>query len=120
MSSVTRLIKKTMFSMLMLAVVGLSFASIGGGGNKAKKNNIKGDFTPIRTTNGFTLKAGPVYNGSMSFGQQRTANVLSFNSLITYQKGNATYILPYRYKLPNIPQEHNSLQMLNLHLPMHK
>jgi hypothetical protein len=123
LSSISRrLPKKAVTSFIMVSMAVFAFASMGGGGNKSKGKQVKGtEFTPIRTVNGFTLKAGPVYHGSMIFGQEKTNNVLSFNSVITYQKGNTTYILPYRYKMQsNAYNSKSSLQMLNLRLPIHK
>jgi len=105
---------------MLIAVAALAFASMGGGGNK-KSRSVKADFVPIRTTNGFTLKAGPSYSGSMTFGQEKTKNVISFSSVVTYQKGNTTYILPYKYKMQTSAfDQRSSMQLLNFKLKMHK
>ena len=118
----SRLPKKAFTSFLMLCMAVFAFGSMGGGGNKSKSKSVKGaDFTPIRTTSGFTLKAGPVYRGSMSFGQAKANNVISFNAVVTYQKGNTTYILPYKYKMQtNAFDAKSSLQMLNMRVRLHK
>jgi hypothetical protein len=106
----------------MLGMAVFAFGSMGGGGNKSKSKSVKGaDFTPIRTINGFTLKAGPMYRGSMTFGQEKTKNVVSFNSVVTYQKGNTTYILPYRYKVQtNTFDAKSNLQLFNMKVRLHK
>ena len=115
--------RKTLVVTLMLAVVGLTFASKGGGGDKKSgKTQLKTNFVPIRTTNGFTLKEGPVYTGSMLTGTQATREYVSFNSLVTFQKGNSTYILPYTYKINTAIYLHNSgnnLHLLDLRINMH-
>jgi hypothetical protein len=111
--------RKASISLLLVVVAALAFASMGGGGTK--KKSAKTDFTPIRTTNGFTLKAGPSYNGSLIFGQEKNKNVVSFKSVVTYQKGNTTYILPYTYKLQTPAYDaKSSLQLLNVKLNIHK
>ncbi len=111
--------KKAITSFVLIGMAVLAIASMGGGTKKNK--SAKADITPIRTTNGFTLKAGPNYNGSMIFGQAKSKNEISFNSVITYQKGNTTYILPYKYKLQSSSyQSKSSLQMFNLRLSIHK
>jgi hypothetical protein len=113
--------KKAFTSFILIGLAVFALASMGGGGNKTKNKSIKADLTPIRTTNGFTLKAGPNYHGSMIFGQEKTKDVISFNSVITYQRGNTTYILPYKYKLQTSSfQSRSSLQMFNLKLKIHK
>ena len=121
-SIVSRFPKRAFTSFVLVCVAFFTFASMGGGGNKSKNKPVKGaEFTPIRTTNGFTLKAGPLYRGSMSFTQQRTNAVNYFNTVITYQKGNTTYILPYRYKVQvNTFNSQSNLQLLNLKLNIHK
>jgi len=93
---------------------------MGGGGNKSKDKAVKPEFTPIRTANGFTLKAGPVYHGSMIFNQQKNNSLVSLNSIVTYQKGNTIYILPCRYKLQTAPAQGSSLQLFNLKIKIHK
>ena len=100
----------------------LALASMGGGGNKSKEKSVKPEFTPIKTTNGFTLKAGPSYRGSMILGQDKNNAIISFNSIVTYQKGNTTYILPYKYKLQTSSYQSakSNLQMFNLRLKIHK
>jgi hypothetical protein len=78
----------------------LTFASSGGGGGDKNKNMPSiNQFTPIRTTSGFTLKSGPTYRGSQLFTQEKRKDALVFNSVITYKRGNTTFILPYKYKM---------------------
>lgn len=113
-------VKAVCFVIGLIAIGAIAFASIGGGNKSKKSSSVKGDFTPIRTTNGFTLKKGPAYYGSMTFGQEIKSNVISFNSVITYQKGNSTYILPYKYRVQNFNQPHTNLQMFNLRVKIHK
>ena len=118
--------RKMLVSVLLIAVVGLAVASKGGGGEKKKDNNIplKTNFVPIRTTNGFTLKSGPSYAGSYILGQAKTDNYVSFHTLITYQKGNSIYILPYSYKMNTsavyLNNSGSNLQLLDLRIKMHK
>lgn len=112
--------KKAFISLILLGLGAWAIASMGGGGSKSKEKTVKPEFTPIRTTNGFTLRAGPVYSGSMIFGQEKNKNLVSLNSIVTYQKGNTTYILPCRYKVQaSSPAQGSSLQMFNLKIKIH-
>ncbi|OQP42569.1 hypothetical protein A4D02_13470 [Niastella koreensis] len=80
----------------MIGTFALALASSGGGDKKKAEMLRKPDFTPIRTTNGFTLKAGPAYTGSHTFYSVRTNNVITCNTVVTYQQGNKVFILPYK------------------------
>ena len=121
-----KLIRTMLISALLTAVFGLTFASKGGGGEKKKDNSIplKTNFTPIRTTTGFTLKSGPTYTGSYLMGQEKTNDYISFHTLVTYQKGNSIYIMPYKYRLNNssiyLNNSGSNLQLLDLRIKMHK
>ena len=114
--------RKVMVCFALIAVAALTFGSTGGGGgNKNSSLSFNKDFTTIRTTGGFTLKAGPVYHGSFIIGQEKNKNYISLHSIVTYQKGNTTYIIPSRYKVQSsAPQTGSSLQMFNLKIKMHK
>src|SRR5882672_6116637 len=121
-----KLMRKTIVCVLMIAVVGLTFASKGGGGDKKSSNKIplKTEFVPIRTTGTFTLKAGPSYTGSFLLGQEKTKSYISINSLVTYQKGNSIFIIPNTYKV-NTPvlmdgSRKTNLQLLDLRIKMHR
>ena len=120
-----KLMRRTLVSALLIAVVGLTFASKGGGGEKKKDNGVplKTSFTPIRTSSGFTLKAGPTYTGSYLLGTEKTTNYVSFNTLVTYERGNSVFILPYRYKMNTSVYLNNSgsnLRLLDLRVSLHK
>ena len=92
--------RKLLVSTLLIAVVGLADASKGGGGDKKKDNaSLKTNFTPIRTTSGFTLKAGPTLTANYFLSAEKSPNYVSFNTLVTYQKGNSIYVMPYHYKI---------------------
>lgn len=72
-----------------------AFATLGDGkskGNKPSLLNNKAVITPGR----FSLKSGYQYRGSQIINQQSANDKVTFNSLVTYQKGNMTYILPVK------------------------
>jgi hypothetical protein len=103
--------KSLIIGFVMIGTVVLALASSGGGKNK--KNSLassKQGFTPNKSSYGLTLKAGPNYTGSYIYSSQRN-NVVSYNTLVTYQKGNTIFILPYKYKLNT--SKHNVKTNLN-------
>jgi hypothetical protein len=114
--------RKMTISAILLGLTIFTFASIGGDKNKAKGNSLQAGFTPIRTSQGFTLKESLTYRGSVILRQEKTSNFISYSSLVTYQKGNTTYILPNKYKLSLRPEDVNksSLQLLQLRIKLCK
>lgn len=42
------------------------------------------------------------YKGSLDLSQQQVNNGIEINSLIRYERGNTTYVYPYKYRI-NIP-----------------
>lgn len=82
---------------------------------------MRSEFVPIKTSLGFTLKAGSAYKGSMLMSQEKVNGQLRFNSLVTFQRGNTTYIVPvnHRINLGSVTPADNT-QMLRLKVRMHK
>jgi hypothetical protein len=121
--SALRILRTCLFSGLLFIVVALAFASKGGG-DKKKNNSFKNDFIPIRTTTGFTLKSGISYTGNHFLTSEKTAKTFSYSTIVTYQKGNTIYILPYKYKvnvaIPVAGQPKSNFQMLDFKINMHK
>jgi hypothetical protein len=116
------MLKKTIISCAMIGAVALALASSGGGDKKRTETLRKPDFTPIRTTNGFTLKAGPVYTGSHVFSV-RNNNFVTTNTVVTYQQGNKVFILPYKSRVNVAPASatfHNNLNLLDLKIRLRK
>ena len=88
--------------LVTLFLIGLSvvaFASLGDGKTKGKKSSLLNS-KPTITPGKFTLKSGYQYRGSQIINQQTQNNTFTRNSLVTYQKGNMTYILPVKTIIP--------------------
>ena len=113
------MLKKTIISCAMIGAFALALASSGGGDKKKAEALRKPDFTPIRTTNGFTLKAGPMYRGSQLLNMQKQKDVVLLKSVVTYQKGNTTFILPYQYKMAK-PAMKSNLNAVDVKINLHK
>jgi len=105
----------------LTAMVILTFGSSGGGGGDKNRSliNFKKDFTTIRTTGGFTLKAGPSYGGSQLLNVQKQKDVVLLNTVVTYQKGNTTFILPYKYRMAK-PVAKSNLSVFDVKFNLHK
>jgi hypothetical protein len=114
-------IRKALVCFALTAIVILTFASSGGGGGDKDKNrlNLAKDFTTIRTSGGFTLKAGPLYGGSQLLNMQKQRDVVVLSSVVTYQKGNTTFILPYKYRMAK-PSAKSNLNAFDVKINLHK
>ena len=114
--------RKVAICAALIGVTAFAFASIGGGGNKSKTERVAPGYKPIRTSNGFTLRSGPSYRGTLIMNDERTRNHFAVNSLVTYRSGNTTYILPNRYKVATGCQQErkSNLQLLNLKIKLGK
>jgi len=113
------MIKKTLASITLIGVVGLALASSGGGKGKSK-TPIETGFATNKSNTGFTIKAGPRYTGSQLFSSEKAGNVVLFNSIVTYQKGNTVYILPYKYKMSTKPAMRSNLNIVDLKFNLHR
>ena len=94
------MLKKSLISATMLGVVVIALASSGGGKKKSSTSSSLG-LIPMRANGTFTLKSKPNYSGSHVFSTMNLKNSTVYRSVITYQKGNTTFIVPSKYRLNN-------------------
>lgn len=114
------MLKKSIICCAMIGIVALAVASSGGGGTK-KKSILKPEFTPIRTSTGYSMRPGVTYTGAQVVASQRTKGGVTFNTLATYQRGNAVFILPNQYKVnTNKPAFKSNLNMVDLKIKLKK
>lgn len=114
------MLKKTLISCAMIGAVALAAVASSGGGKKKSEAPLKPIYTPIRTTNGFTLKAGPSYTGSHILSAERNRNFITYSTVVTYQKGNTVYIMPQQVRMNTKPAFRNNLNLLDLKINLHK
>ncbi|MEO6406664.1 MAG: hypothetical protein ABIY51_03855 [Ferruginibacter sp.] len=62
----------------------------------------------------FNLKSGVQYKGSLLNNVSTSGSSVTYNTLITFQKGNTIYILPYKQKIliPEIKQGYTGLKLI--------
>lgn len=87
--------KKSIVLTLISVTAIVAFASLGDGKSKYKKTSLLNTRT-IVTPGKFSLRSGYQYRGSQVINQQKTDNIITLNSQVTYQKGNLTYIMPLK------------------------
>jgi hypothetical protein len=62
----------------------------------------------------FNLKSGLQYKGSLLNNVTTTGSSITYNTLVTFQKGNTIYIIPYKQKIlvPEIKQGYTGLKLI--------
>ncbi len=110
--------KKLLTIALLFGIVNVAVADRG----VAKKNKNKTTFniaTPstLRNSIGFNLKSGLTYKGSLLSSTKTVGNSIVANSLVTYQKGNITYIIPYQHKIvmPEVKEGYTGMKIIIRH-----
>lgn len=96
---------KILFISLILG--GLAFSSFADRGVGKKKNKVKLNITTtesgFKNSLAFNLKTGLQYTGSLlaqpTISNPHPSIYLPNNQLITYQKGNSIYIVPFKQKV---------------------
>ena len=85
-------------------------------GKKSKSKTVLNITTPslLRNSIAFNLKSGLSYKGSLITNESSFNNSIMGSSLITYQKENTTYIIPYKHKIaiPEMRQGYTGVKII--------
>ena len=107
--------KKLLTIALLFSVAQVAMADRGVG-KKNKNKTILNIYTPsnLRNSIAFNLKSGLNYKGSLLSNTNTVGNNIMSNSLISYQKGNITYVVPYNHKIivPEIKQGYTGMKII--------
>ncbi len=110
------MIKTTKIMLIALVSLGTAFNAMAdrGVGKKSKTTKVTLNIsTPsiLKNSLSLNLKNGLRYTGSMALNQP---NGMSRTSVVTYQKGNTTYIIPYKQKIimPEIKQGYTGMKLI--------
>jgi hypothetical protein len=109
-----RFFNKVLLLMLLTGVVQVSFADRGG----TKKNRQKAVLnihtnTTLKSAIALNFKNGLKYKGAVN-PNHAFSSLRSGTLLTTYQKGNTTYIIPYKHKtvVPEMRQGYTGIKMI--------
>jgi len=95
------LLKKCIIIAMLLGIVNFTFADRGIG-KKAKTKSLlninTNASTNLKSSLSLNIKLGLSYSGSIST-TLKPAGLMQNNTFITYQKGNTTYIIPYKQRI---------------------
>jgi hypothetical protein len=108
------IVRKMSVLLLIVLSAAASFATLGDGKN-SKSTTSKNSLLSSRTIKpgSFSLRSGYTYRGNQVINAQPQKQYISFNTTVTYQKGNATYIVPLKKKviLNNVKLEIGNRQL---------
>jgi len=95
-----RFTKKLLALTMLFSVVVEAWADKGIG-RKSKNKTILNISAPSNLKNSlsFNIKSGLSYKGSLLNNRQTVGSAVMNTSIVTYQKGNTTYIIPYKTKI---------------------
>ncbi|NTS43590.1 hypothetical protein HRG84_22110 [Flavisolibacter sp. BT320] len=91
------ILRKKIATLVLVTVSVAAFASLIDGGRQGKKNN-----DPVLlpySAKDFSLRSNYNYRSNNLFSKPEKKEFIMLNPMITYQKGNAAYILPLK-KMP--------------------
>jgi hypothetical protein len=94
-TKIKRLIKRKVATAVLATASVAAFATLGddGGKNGAKISSSR------NIVNTFSLRTPYNYRSNNLFAPSKSQKFIMLNTVVTYQKGNATYILPLKKKV---------------------
>jgi hypothetical protein len=100
---------------ILNGIVLTSMADRGIGKNKKKVVlNLASGNTSISRALSITLKSGLKYRGTLLNSVVNKNNLILYSTLVTYQKGNTIYVIPYKQKLivPEMKQGYTGMKLI--------
>jgi hypothetical protein len=102
-TAISRQIKRKLITLVCISASFAAFATLGDGGNKGGAKSSQKSLLSVKTTNynfkTFSLKSGYNFRGNNVLGNNSQGRYILLNTVVTYQKGNNTYILPLKKKV---------------------
>ena len=96
-----RLLKRKLATIVLVSVSIGAFAIVGDPGGKKGSRSAYFPSKPVSyTSKGFSLRSGYNYKANNFFSNPaQKQSYIMVNTVVTYQKGNTTYIMPLKKKV---------------------
>ena len=94
--------RKIVIAILLVCATNLSMGSFTGTvDEKAKEKYSLRNFNKnfYKKASPFSLTAGFQYKGTQIVNQKKDATGITYNTMLRFEKGNTTYIYPYKHKV---------------------
>ncbi|GAA4731453.1 hypothetical protein GCM10023229_06210 [Flavisolibacter ginsenosidimutans] len=96
-AKMNRLLKRKVATLLLVTASVAAFATLGDdGGKRGRKENSS---FSLYSAKNFSLRSNYNYKSNSLFSQPERKEFIMLNPMVTYQKGNAAYVLPLK-KMP--------------------
>ena len=89
-----RILKRKIATAVLISASIVSFATLGDDGGK-KSKNLGSVLMPYSAKN-FSLRSNYNYKSNNLFSEPEKKNFIMLNKVVTYQKGNATFVMPLK------------------------
>jgi hypothetical protein len=90
----TPILKRKLVTAVLITASVAAFATLGDGGKKRSNSVVVYNYSKH-----FSLRSGFNYKSNKLFDLPEPKNFIMLNTVVTYQKGSATYIIPLRKKV---------------------
>ena len=96
------MIKNSKIAAIVVLFCFVAYVAIADRGGFGRRNKIHFNIITLNTLKSsvaFNLKSGLNYKGNTILNRQQVGNSIFSNSIVSYQKGNTIYLLPYKQKV---------------------
>lgn len=96
------MIRRSKIAAILLFFCFVAYVATADRGGFGRRNKIHFNIitlSTLKTSVAFNLRSGLNYKGNTILTQQQIGNSIFTSSLVSYQKGNTIYILPYKQKV---------------------
>jgi hypothetical protein len=110
--------KTTKIVLLFVVLNGIMFTTLAdrGVGKSKRKVNLNSITNNLSYSKylSLNLRTGLKYTGSLLYSTENSKRNLVYNTLVTYQKGNIIYIVPYKQKIivPEIRNGYTGMKLI--------
>ena len=95
------MIKNSKIAVVVILFCFVAYVAIADRGGFGRRNKIHFNIITLNTLKNsvaFNLKSGLTYKGNTILNHQQVGNSIFTHSIVSYQKGNTIYLLPYKQK----------------------
>jgi len=98
-STILKIARRTIAVLLLAVSAVSSFAILGDKGKTSKSHSLLTNQTLTVTPGSFSLKSNFSFRGDHVINTEKYTSYINLNTVLTYQKGNTTYIVPLKKKI---------------------